>query len=1357
MTESFLIRTTRSPLSALAAMLALTSPAWATQISNQPLASLPNITASPNLQIVMDTSGSMANAYMPDDVNNLSGSGNGTSSYGYYSSQCNGVAYDPTHAYTPPQKYDGSYYGNASFSGAWDDGYAQANTTGLSGKSFFIYSNSSTTTTATTAGGTSKRLAMDWTYNPSVVTTTDFYRQCASKVGNTPGSSVFTKVLASSLTAGAAPSATDYHNNLAAAKTTLTTTAQQTNYANWYSYYSKRFLLMRTAMGQSIQAFNPNAASSTPGYRVGFNTIYYGISSECTSCQGTKAFVDLADFDATQMSTLYDKLYSVAPSGGTNLPDALAEAGHYFAHKTKLDGTSPDTDPMQYACQRNYALLTTDGYWNINNKDYKLDGSTRVGNQDSSEVKPMWDGTHVTVTTTTIWTAPATRTQIQTQTATTQWTLAGKKTSSTKFGGNGTNKNNYAVSSTTQTYNQTFTRVTSTPQTATASQTETQIVTDGVVTSDTKGTVSYSTWQSGTPTTTTTDTGAPPTPAANTWSNWGTAANGTTTFSTSAGNGQWTYSQSSGTQSSWSSATTTYNPTTGGTTGTFVAGTPSSNSVTSGGTSDTLADVAEYYYKTDLRDTSLGNCGGAVSSNVCLDIVPTTSNDTEKFQHMNTFTIGLGVSGTLPNTSATLAGLTDGSITWPVPTAPSGAPNGSGGDATNVDDLWHAALNGRGQFFSALNADQLSTAISSVIDSIAAVKGAGSGSSTSSLALVAGDNNQIYTASYTTSDWTGDVVAQTLNGDGSIKSQVWSAADQLDAVAKTDYTARQIYFNSGGTLTAFTYGKLTTTVKGYFDNFCSKSVIPSQCTTLASTAADLTAANNGTNLVNFLRGDRTYEAAGAALSSGTTKNALYRARKHVLGDIIDGAPIYVGKPPFSYADAGYAAFVSSNASRTPVIYTAANDGMLHAISASTSSSGGSELWAFVPTPMMPYLYQLANSNYSVSHRFFVDGAPVEGDAYLAGAWKTILVGGFNSGGQGYYALDITDPLHPKMLWEFSDANMGLSYGNPIITKNAAGTWVVVFTSGYNNTGGDGNGHLYVVDAATGAKLKDISTYTSGTTAAGSSSAPSGLAQINAWIDVATNNTSLRFYGGDELGNVWRFDTDGLVTPKNAALLLATLQVSGTPQPITTRPETVSIKSRPAVVVATGRYLNSSDIADKTQQSLYVITDNLDTVAGWSGWGNPRTNTTAFAKASVTVNGTTGSVTATGSTPTINFADTSFGGWYMDQPHSGERVFTNMVLSGTVLTMTTAVPSGDACTSGGSSWVYFVDLGSVTGTTLEVSDQALVVGVGQITDASGNVKDIFNFSNGDVKLGAPPTPPVTSSSILTRASWRELVN
>ena len=150
--------------------------------------------------------------------------------------------------------------------------------------------------------------------------------------------------------------------------------------------------------------------------------------------------------------------------------------------------------------------------------------------------------------------------------------------------------------------------------------------------------------------------------------------------------------------------------------------------------------------------------------------------------------------------------------------------------------------------------------------------------------------------------------------------------------------------------------------------------------------------------------------------------------------------------------------------RPAMVYVGANDGMLHAFNAAT----GDETWAYVPKLLLPTLYRLADKFYPTKHQFYVDGSPAVGDVYFGGAWHTILVGGFNGGARGYYALDITDPANPKALWEFTDTNMGYSYGRPEITKLATGEWVVLLTSGYNNvTPGNGQGYLYVVNAGTG--------------------------------------------------------------------------------------------------------------------------------------------------------------------------------------------------------------------------------------------------------------------------------------------------
>ena len=156
----------------------------------------------------------------------------------------------------------------------------------------------------------------------------------------------------------------------------------------------------------------------------------------------------------------------------------------------------------------------------------------------------------------------------------------------------------------------------------------------------------------------------------------------------------------------------------------------------------------------------------------------------------------------------------------------------------------------------------------------------------------------------------------------------WSAASTLDA---RTYTTRTIYYSgtttSGSTSTkslkAFNYDNLNADgYSSYFLNICSKSPTPAQCASLDT--AGLTAANNATNVINFLRGDRSYEV------SVSSPKQPFRTRASVLGDIVNASPVFVGAPPFDYADSGYSTHKTDNASRTRMVYAAANDGLLHA-------------------------------------------------------------------------------------------------------------------------------------------------------------------------------------------------------------------------------------------------------------------------------------------------------------------------------------------------------------------------------------------------------------------------------------------
>jgi type IV pilus assembly protein PilY1 len=434
--------------------------------------------------------------------------------------------------------------------------------------------------------------------------------------------------------------------------------------------------------------------------------------------------------------------------------------------------------------------------------------------------------------------------------------------------------------------------------------------------------------------------------------------------------------------------------------------------------------------------------------------------------------------------------------------------------------------------------------------------------------------------------------------------------------------------------------------------------------------------------------------------------------------------------------------------------------MLHAF----DRCDGSEKWAYVPKVVMPNLYTLADNAFGTNHQYFVDGSPTMGDVYDGSNWKTILVGGLNGGGEGYYALDITDPANPKSLWEFTNsnnANLGLTFGNPIITKRATdGKWVVVFASGYNNNsnGGDGNGHLIMVDANTGSQILDLPTLaTAGGSAVGGSGTPSGLAKINAWVDTETNNTAQRYYGGDLLGNVWRFDTEGLLAPTKSAFRLAQLAVSSVAQPITTKPELSQISYQGAnyvvVYVATGKYLGMSDLSTTGTQTIYGFKDAL----GSTPLGDLRAGNTLVAQ-TLTTNGLI-------RTATKNAVDWGTkGGWMVDMPSPGERVNVDMTQALNVLSVASTIPSSSACESGGTSWIYKLDIASgaaLVGATdsaagLLFQQGVLIVGqtIVQLTD--GSTSTIYMRSD-DKPPFSKSDPGSDTNTIPHRTSWRELAN
>jgi len=1146
-----------------------TAAAGTADLADRPLSNMANGTlVRANLMFVLDDSGSMNWNFLPDNAPT------GNVCFGWVGS--NKVFYDPNRNYPAPLKSDGTPMTDASFTAAPTDGYKSGSSTvdltnnnpetpnvvgatvGQPTQSVSSYVCGTRNSTACQIPSSTSSSTYDGAANQTTTVVTSYARINApgkTCSNNTANSCSLQTTVTTTTTEGnygpflwATPKAGKTGSSCVGSdfdvvRAANATAAQKQNYANWFSFYRTRMLAMRAGAGMAF------AKIDATRFRVGFSKI----SEHANGGADSTGFLNIRDFDSgTQKTDFFTRLYGSSGTGSTPLRPALARAGRYFAKKL-----SGQTDPVQYACQRNYTILSTDGYWNqATVQPMQLDGATEIGNTDAGAAvaRPMRD------------------------------------------------------------------------------------------------------------------------------------------------------------------------------------------QVNSGaGVGNTLADVAQYYYVTDLRTTALGNCSGAVANqDVCENIVPVDAKDNNAAQHMTTFTLGLGLNGTLTydknyetQKSGDFYDIKQGNKVWPVPVADT---------LTAVDDLWHAAVNGRGTYYSANNASEMASSLVDALTRIDAVTGSSSAAATSSLTPTQGDD-WLFIPLYTTKTWNGTVNAFKIEtATGAVinpGTPIWSASDRIKSQA-----SRNLLFSDGSaTLADFTVANLTSAGKiGNFPDPCTGANPLSQCATMDAAAKAKATVDN---LISYLRGNTALEQSAAA-----DADKVFRTRAGPLGDIVNGAPVYVKKSPLNLTDSGYSAFAASTASRQGVLYVGANDGMLHAIKVPddpTDTSGGTELWAYVPSMVMSNMYLLADAAYESKHRFFVDGAPVVGDVYDGSNWRTILVGGLGKGGRGYYALDITNPNAPKALWEFTDADLGFTFGNPIITKNKAGRWVVMFSSGYNNVSpGSGKGYLYVVDAVTGA-LVDANSKIA--TSAGDTGTPSNLGKINAWVDDDKVGVAKRVYAGDMLGNVWRFDFDDNIAPTGKESLL--LGQTGSNQPITTRPVLSEIidgnYKYPVVTVATGRYLGTTDVGDSALQSIYTFKDDLTN----TGLGSLRSNAgmvkqTMKSDRSGLENGAT-----------INW--TTQKGWYVDLSLSaGERVNVDFSQQLNQLIVATNVPTPTVCSPGGTGWLYYLDVGSGK-PLLSYASTTLIAGITPIITSSGKLVTLVQKTDGTNE--STPGAPVTNvpPGSLRRTSWRELMN
>ena len=466
---------------------------------------------------------------------------------------------------------------------------------------------------------------------------------------------------------------------------------------------------------------------------------------------------------------------------------------------------------------------------------------------------------------------------------------------------------------------------------------------------------------------------------------------------------------------------------------------------------------------------------------------------------MVTYTLGLGLTTSLTSPrweGSTFSGgyndIVAGNLSW---------PRASNNDPNNVYDLWHAAVNSRGEFFSADSPDQLVAAFQDILNRISGKDLPASRPAISSSLQEDDTGDKLTRFAYQTSfasdkNWAGDLTRYSLTTQdkATVQTKLWSAQSILDAMPNGG-AGRKIMMAGSGTsgLKEFTWGSLSADQKRQLNRDPDRNDV---------------ADTKGQDRVAFLRGDRSKE-----------NSDNFRTRNSILGDIINSSPATVGKAQYlTYLaqpiepSGNYSTFAEAQKTRAPRVYVGANDGMLHGF-----DTDGNETFAFIPSAVFEKLHKLTARGYQGgAHQFYVDGSPVVADAFFGGAWHTVLIGSLRAGGKGLFALDVTDPANIKLLWEIGvdqEPDLGYSFPKPTVARLHNGKWAVVTGNGYSSL--NDKAALLIIDLETGAITRKLEV-------TGRTGVPNGLSSPRL-ADNNSDGVADYAYAGDLQGNLWRFD------------------------------------------------------------------------------------------------------------------------------------------------------------------------------------------------------------------------------------------
>ena len=568
-----------------------------------------------------------------------------------------------------------------------------------------------------------------------------------------------------------------------------------------------------------------------------------------------------------------------------------------------------------------------------------------------------------------------------------------------------------------------------------------------------------------------------------------------------------------------------------------------------------------------------------------------------------------------------------------------------------------------------------------------------------------GDNHLVYEddliIQYEFDESTGDLIIEKYsdnNGDGEPDSETPVSTGGIDSISPLWEAGKKLALRVANERDIFTFingGKIA------FTDANGSTLRP------YLRASD---DQEASKIINFIRGEDITGFRDRKLTVAGQPGKVWK-----LGDIVNSTPTVVGRfmddALMLYSDESYLPFARKYKDRETVIYVGANDGMLHAFKGGKFHQGddpntdsrdrgwidngdldgypGDELWAYIPYNLLAHLKWLTDENYT--HVYYVDLKPRVADVRIfnddgdhPGGWGTILIGGMRFGGgkitvtdtfgvgsesktfrSAYFAIDITVPDNPRVLWEFTHPDLGFTPSYPNISK-VGDTWYLIVGSGPDDYQGNSDqmGSIFVLNLRTGGILRQIEV----DAGAFMASPISVDMELDYDVDVIYIGETYKKGG---LGKMLRLLTNESTDPNSWAL--STFYGDNKTGPITSPPTAgVDKQENLWVFFGTGRYLSEEDKEDNTPQTFYALKDN----GGIAGSLYNATPLEVFDGDELDWRNLVKGVRTGG-----------YGGWYIDLG-DGERCLTKPSILGGIVLFTTFTPGeGGICSYGGSGRLY----------------------------------------------------------------------